>query len=121
VQLLDLGRHDHAAAATEDLDVTAAALAQEVDHVLEELDVTALVRRDGDAVRVFLQRTVHDLLHAAVVPEVDHLATGRLQDPAHDVDRRIVAVEQARRRDEANLVDGLVDERRAAGVVHREP
>ena len=49
VQLLDLGRHDHAAAAAEDLDVRAAALAQQVEHVLEVLDVAALVRRDGDA------------------------------------------------------------------------
>ena len=107
VQLLDLGRHDHAAAAAEHLDVAAAALAQQVDHVLEELDVAALVRRDRDAVRVFLQRAVDDLLDRAVVAEVDHLAAGRLQDAAHDVDRRVVAVEQARRRDEAHLVDGL--------------
>ena len=43
----------------------------------------------------------------------------RLQDAPHDVDRRVVAVEQARGRDEAHLVDRLVDERRSGGVVHR--
>ena len=120
VQLADLVGHDDAAAAAEHLHVRAAALAQQVDHVLEELDVAALIRRDGDAVRVLLQRAVDDLLDRAVVPEVDHLAAGRLQDAAHDVDRRVVAVEQARRRDEAHLVHRLVDERRAARVVHGE-
>ena len=55
VQLADLGGHDHAAAAAEHLDVPAAALAQQVDHVLEELDVAALVGRDRDAVRVLLR------------------------------------------------------------------
>jgi len=30
-----------------------------------------------------------------------------LQDPPHDVDRRVVAVEEARRGDEANLVQRL--------------
>ncbi len=120
VKLLDLGGHDHAAAAAEHLDVGAAALAQQVQHVLEELEVPALVGRDRDAVRVLGQRAVDDLLDRAVVPEVDHLAAARLQDPPHDVDRRVVPVEQRRRRDEANLVDRLVGERRTARVVHRE-
>ncbi len=115
VQLLDLARDDDAAAAAEHLDVAGAALAQQVEHVLEELDVPALVRRDRDAVRVLLDRAVDDLLDRAVVPEMDHLAARRLQDPPHDVDRRVVAVEQARRRDEAHLGDRLVDERLAGG------
>ena len=118
VQLGDLGRHDDAAAAAEHLDVRRAALPQEVQHVLEELDVTTLVRRDRDAVRVFLDRAVDDLLHRPVVAEVDHLAAGRLQDAPHDVDRRVVAVEQRRGRDEADLVDRFVDERRTARIVH---
>ena len=46
---------------------------------LEELDVPTLVRRDRDAVRVFLQRAGHDLLDRAVVPEMHDLAAGRLQ------------------------------------------
>ena len=46
----------------------------------------------------------------------------RLQDAPHDVDRRVVAVEQARRGDEADLVHRLVDERLAASDIgHREP
>ena len=85
VQLLDLRRNDYAATAAEDLDVPAAALAQQVEHVLEELDVAALVRRDRDAVRIFLQRAGDDLLDRTVVPEMDHLASARLQDAAHDV------------------------------------
>src|SRR5437879_6223469 len=110
LQLLDLGRHDDAAAAAEHLDVLAAALPQQVEHVLEELDVSALVGGDGDALHVLLQRGTDDLLDRAVVPEVDHLGARGLQDAPHDVDRRVVAVEQARRGDEADLVLRLVDE-----------
>jgi hypothetical protein len=94
LKLLDLGGHDHPATAAEDLDVGTPALAQEVEHVLEEFDVSALIGRYRDAVRVFLQRAVDDFLDRAVVPEMDHLAAGRLQDAAHDVDRCVVPVEQ---------------------------
>ena len=59
------------------------------------------------------ERAGDDLVDRAVVPEMDHLAAARLQDAAHDVDRGVVAVEQARRRDEAHLVRRLVDERLA--------
>ena len=51
----------------------AAVVAQQVDHVLEELDMPALVGGDRDALHVFLKRGVDDLLYRAVVPEVDHL------------------------------------------------
>jgi hypothetical protein len=111
VQFLDFGRDDDTTAAAEHLDVAAAALAQQVEHVLEELDMAALVRRDRDAVRIFLQRAGDDFLDRLVVPEMDDLAARRLQDPPHDVDRRVVAVEQAGGRHEADLVDRLVDQR----------
>lgn len=104
LQLADLGRHDHPAAAAEHLDVLAAARAQRVDHVFEVLDVAALVAGHGNALHILLQGRVDHLVHRAVVPQVDHLATHRLQDAPHDVDGRIVAVEQRSRRDEAHLV-----------------
>jgi hypothetical protein len=104
LQLADLGRHDHAAAAAEHLDVRAAALAQQVDHVLEVLDVAALVAADGDALHVLLQRGGDHFVDRAVVAEVDHLGAHALQDAPHDVDGRVVAVEQAGGGDEAHLV-----------------
>ena len=60
--------------------------AQEVEHVLEELDVPALVRRDRNAVRVLGKCAVDDLLDGSIVAEVDDLAACRLEDPPHDVD-----------------------------------
>ncbi|EWS62482.1 hypothetical protein Y695_04291 [Hydrogenophaga sp. T4] len=108
VQLADFGRHDHAAAATKHLDVLAAALLEQVHHVLEIFDVTALVGTDGDALRVFLQRGGDHLVDRAVVPEVDHLGAHALQDAAHDVDGGVVAVKQAGGGDEAHLVGGAV-------------
>ena len=132
LQLGDLARHDHAAAATEHLDVRAPALLQQVDHVLEILDVSALVRADRDALRVFLQRGRDDLVDRAVVAEVHDLGAHALQDAPHDVDRRVVAVEQRGRGDEAHLVrravfgegfelGGQVGHGRVSSVVVRRP
>ena len=85
-------------------------LAQEIEHVLEILEVPALVGRHRDALHVLLERRAHDFIDRAVVAEVDHLRARGLQDAAHDVDGGIVAVEQARGRDEADLVLRLVDQ-----------
>ena len=104
LQLPDLRGHDDAAASAEHLDVLAAALPERVDDVLEVLEVAALVRADGDALRVLLQRRGDDLVDRAVVPEVDHLGPHVHQDPPHDVDRCVVAVEQRRGGDDADLV-----------------
>ena len=107
-QLLDLARHDHAAAAAIHLDVLAAVLAQQINDVFEELGVSPLVRGDGNGLGVFLQGGVDDLGGRAVVAKVHHLGAGGLQDAAHDVDRRVVAVEQGGGGDQADLVPGLV-------------
>jgi hypothetical protein len=107
-QVGDLGWDDHATAAAEHLDVRAAPLLEQLHHVLEVLDVAALVGADRDALHVLLQRGGHHLVHRAVVPEVDHLGTHALQDAPHDVDGGVVAVEQAGGGDEAHLVGGLV-------------
>src|SRR6266853_1145649 len=108
LKLADLVCDDHAAAAAEHLDVLPAAAAQQVDHVLEVLDVAALVRGDRDALHVFLQRGRNDFVDRAVVAEMDHFGAARLQDAAHDVDGRVVAVEKRGRRHETDLVLGLV-------------
>lgn len=104
VQFRDLGWHDDAAATTEHLDVGTAALAQQVDHVLEVLDVAALVAGDRDALHVFRQGSGDHLVDGTVMSEVHDLDAMRLQDAAHDVDGSIVAVEQRSGRHEAHLV-----------------
>ena len=45
-------------------------------------------------------------MHAAVVAQVDHLAAGALQNAAHDVDGRVMAVEQAAGGDNADFICG---------------
>ena len=57
--------------------------------------MAALVGADGDALRVFLQRRRDNLVHRAVVPEVDDLRAHVLQDAPHDVDGGVMPVEQA--------------------------
>ena len=118
LELRDLARDDDPAAAAEDLDVAGAVLAQQVDHVLEELDVAALVGRHRDRLGVFLDRRLDDVGHRAVVAEVDDLGAVRLEDAADDVDGGVVAVEERGRGDEADLVLRLVA-LRLCGQGHR--
>ncbi len=108
VQLLDLGRNNDAAPAPENLDLTAAAFPEQIDHVLEELQMPPLIGGHGDALDVFLQGGVDDFLHRAVVSQMDDLGAGRLHDPSHDVDGRVMAVKKRGRGNEANLVLRLV-------------
>ncbi len=121
VQQRDLPRDDHPAATAVDLDVPGAALAQQLDQVGEVLDVPALVRADGHALHVLLDRGGDHFVHRAVVPEVDHLGTVALQDPPHDVDRRVVPVEQARGRHEADGVLRCVHPRRSSRSIVGHP
>ena len=88
-------RHDDAAAAAEDLDVRRPSLREKIDHVLEELDVPALVGADRDAVGILLNGRRYHLVDRAVMAEVNDFSARRLKDSPHDVDRGIMAVEQA--------------------------
>ena len=56
---------------------------------------------------VFLNRGSGDGIDAAVMAEVDDLAALRLKDAPHDVDRGVVAVEQAGGGDESHRIAGL--------------
>ncbi|MCW0416172.1 hypothetical protein NB689_001926 [Xanthomonas sacchari] len=120
LQFGDLLRRDGAATATEYAHMAGAALAQHVDHVLEVLHVAALVGRQRDRVGVLVQRRAHHVLDAAVVAEMDHLGALRLDQAAHDVDRRIVAVEQAGGGDETQGTGVRLRQRNAGrGKAHR--
>ena len=119
LQLLDLGGDDHATAAAEDFDVPTPALAQQIDRVLEEFDVPALIRADGDAVRILLHGRRNDLVHGAVVSEMNDFHPACLEHAADDVDRSVMAVEQRSRCDEAHrgVSLGRAGRRRGGGQV----
>ena len=108
MQFTDFLRHDHPAAAAEHLNVFATACAQQVHHVLEVFDVTALVGADRNALHVFLQGGGDHVIDRAVVTQVNHLSAHALQNASHDVDGGIVTIKQARRGDKAHLVLGAV-------------
>ncbi len=122
-QPLDLVLHDHPATTADDLDVSGALALEQLDEVLEVLHVPALVGRHRDALHVLLQRGVDHLLHGAVVPQVDDLAALALEDPAHDVDRCVVPVEQAGGGHQPDRVGGLVKvgHRRGSGQLVGRP
>lgn len=104
MELLDFGREDCSTAASEDLDVGGATLVEQLAHVGEILNVTALVRRHSNSLSVLLDGAIDDFLHRAVVAEVNHLATGSLDNSSHHIDRGVVSVEEGRGRNNANLV-----------------
>ncbi len=104
MQLFDLGKQYRSAAAAEDLDMWRSFFAEQVVHIFEVLDVSALVRRHGDRLRIFLDSGVDHFFYRAVVPEVNHFAAGRLDDAAHDVDRSVVSVEKRSRRNDADII-----------------
>ncbi len=81
---------------------------EQVVHVFEVFHVAALVARHRNGVGIFLDRTVHHFLHAAVVPQVDHLRPRGLNDAPHDVDGGIVSVKRSGGRNDAYFVGGLV-------------
>ncbi|GAA2856990.1 hypothetical protein GCM10020220_052790 [Nonomuraea rubra] len=56
--------------------------------------MAALVGADRHTLDVLLDGRGDDLVHRTVVPEVDDLGPLGLEDAPHDVDRRVVPVEQ---------------------------
>src|SRR5439155_10846326 len=87
--------HDGPAAPAVDLHVPPARRPQPVDQIREVLDVAALVGAHGHALDILLDGGGDDLVDGTVVAQVDDLRALGLQEPAHDVDRRVVTVEQA--------------------------
>ena len=83
------------AATAVDPDVAPTGRPQAVDQVAEVLDVAPLVGADGHPLDVLLDGRGHHLVDGAVVAQVHHLGALGLEQPAHDVDGGVVAVEQA--------------------------
>ena len=108
MQLSDFGGDDDAASAAEYLDMLAAALLKQVDHVFEKLDMPALVAGHRDSLRVFLQSGGHDFVHRAVVAKVNNFRAVGNQKAAHDVDGDIVTVKKRSGCDETDFVRRLV-------------
>ena len=65
---------------------------------------------------VLLDRGLDDLGAGAVVAEVDDLGAGGLEDPAQDVDGRVMPVEEGGGRHKPHLVDGFVGHQRLPGL-----
>jgi hypothetical protein len=71
-----------------------AILIQQIFHVFEKFYMASLVTGNSDALYIFFNGTLYYFGYTAVVPEVNDFCTLALQDAAHDVDGRIVAIEQ---------------------------
>src|SRR5512143_2075106 len=100
--LLDLIGNDHSSATTEDTDMPGPPLLEEIADVLEKLHVPALITADRDPLGVFLDGSSDDLLHRAIVPQVDHFCPRRLEHAANNVGGGVVTIKEAGRRHEAD-------------------
>ena len=69
--------------------------------------MAALVGTNRDRVSVFLDRCVDDFFDRAIMPEVNYLGAGGLQNPAHDIDRHVMAVKQAGCGNHPNILTAL--------------
>ena len=103
-EFFDFFWQNHTATTTKNLDMFGAAGLQQIEHVFEVLVMTALIARHCDGIGIFLNGCFYHLLHTAIVTQVNHLATGGLNDAAHNVDGGIVTIEQAGSRNYPNLV-----------------
>jgi hypothetical protein len=83
-------------------------LPEEVNHILEELDVSALVAAYPDGLRVFLNSRFNDFRDSSIMAEVNYLSACPLKDPSHDVDGRVVTVEKGSCRDNPYVICRLV-------------
>jgi hypothetical protein len=70
--------------------------------------MTTLIGRNRYSLSIFLDGTVYNLLHGAVVTQMDHLTAGRLYDPSHDVDRCIVSIEKGRSSYDSDVIFGFI-------------
>src|ERR1700722_1054428 len=72
----------------------ASVLVEEVLHVFKEFDMTALVGGDGNTLHIFLDGALHYFGHRAVMTQVNDLRAFRLQESSHDIDSRVMSIEQ---------------------------
>ena len=56
--------------------------------------MTALIRRHGDSVNVFLNSRIDHLIYTTIMTKVDHFNSGTLDDAAHDIDGGVVAIKK---------------------------
>ena len=70
--------------------------------------MSSLVGSEGNGIRVFLYRAVDYFAHRPIVPEVNDLHPGGLNDPAHDVNGRIVTIKKGGRGNYTDMIFGLI-------------
>ena len=104
MQFGNLVSGDHATSAAIDTHMSAAHLSKTVNQVLEILNVAALIGTNRDSLHILLNSGVHQLINGAIMTQVDHLGSLRLQNATHDVDRHVMAIEQAGSSDKSNWV-----------------
>ncbi len=66
--------------------------------------MTALVAGDGDALNIFFNGTFHNFMNTSVMTQVNDLRALALKDASHDIDCRVMPVEERGGRYNPDLV-----------------
>ena len=93
-QFLNFFRKDDPASPTKYFDVSSTTLLKQIIHIFKILHMTALIRRHGDSVNVFLNGRIYHLIYTTIMTKVDHFNSGTLDDAPHDIDGGVVAIKK---------------------------
>ena len=70
-------------------------LAKKLHHIAKILHMPTLIRTQRYALNILLNSTMYNLVNATVMPQMDHLRSATLQNTPHNINRRIMPIEQA--------------------------
>ena len=105
--VLELGRligEDGPSSASKELDVTGTALNEQIAQVAIELDVTALIGGDCNALYVLIDSGLDDVGATTAVTEMNDLGTGGLEHSTEYVDGHVMTIKQSGGGDKPHFV-----------------
>ncbi len=104
MEIVDFVLNDHSSTATEYFDMAGSLLFQQFDHVFEILYMSTLIRTNSNTLNIFLNSAINNLMHRAIMTQMNHLYSTTLQNSTHDIDTGIMTIKQTGSRYKTNLM-----------------
>ena len=82
------------AATAKNLTLWRTALVQEIAHILEILNMPALIACHSNRLRIFLHGSIYHLSNRAVMPQVNYFCACGLNNTTHDIDCSIMSIKE---------------------------
>ena len=94
MQVTNLRGRDGASATTEDSDIFPSCSIEQLSNIGEIFHVAALIGCEGNRMCVLFDSRLHHIECASIMTEMNHFTTCSLNQTPHDIDGRIVTIEQ---------------------------